>query len=366
MNYTHIASAEIKNTPAMKLIKVKKSRVEEIDFNNIPFGKIFSDHMFVVDYKNGEWINPLIRPYGTIEMSPAISALHYGQAIFEGMKAYKDTEGRVKVFRPLDNFYRLNTSAKRMCMPEISKKMFMEALTSLLSLDAAWVPNIDGCALYIRPVMFATTAEIKVKSSTEFKFVILTCPVGPYYSEPVKVLIEDYYSRAMQGGVGNAKAAGNYGAALYPASLAQAKGYHQLIWTDSIEHRYIEESGTMNIMFIIDGKLVTPSLETNTILPGVTRESVITLAKERGIQVEERRVSVDEVIEGLKTGKLTEAFGTGTAATIITIAIISSKGIDYKLPAATPESKSSILLKDLNDIRAGKIKDTHNWMFQIT
>ena len=349
----------------IEVVETSASRVASIDFDNIPFGKIFSDHMFVVDYKDGEWKNPIVQPFGPLEMSPAISALHYGQAIFEGMKAYRSDDDNILLFRPLDNFNRLNKSAHRMCMPELPEELFMGGLNTLLSLDKDWVPSSEGCSLYIRPFMFATTAEIKVKTSDEFKFVILTCPVGPYYPEPVRVLIQRKFSRACEGGVGFAKAAGNYGAALYPAKLAQDKGYHQLIWTDAKEHKYIEESGTMNIVFRLDDVLVTPPLGFNTILPGITRDSVLTLARDMGIEIVERSVEVNEIVEACKTGRLKEAFGTGTAATVAHVDAIGFEEVDYKLPDVTEDSFSSRLLYKLNSIRIGREKDPYGWVVNL-
>ncbi|HHZ65729.1 MAG TPA: branched-chain amino acid aminotransferase [Flavobacteriales bacterium] len=349
----------------IEVIKAAFSRVDDVDFDNIPFGKIFSDHMFVVDFLENEWMQPTIMPYGNLEMSPAISALHYGQAIFEGMKAYKGADGRVRIFRPFDNIKRMNKSAERMCMAQIPESLFMDGLTQMLSMDSEWVPSQQGCSLYIRPVMFATTAEIKVKTADQFKFVILTCPVGPYYPHPVKVVIEEHYSRAAEGGVGSVKAAGNYGAALYPAKLAQEKGFDQLLWTDAKDHKYIEESGTMNVIFVLGNKLVTPSLEKNTILSGITRDSVLTLAKELDIEVEERKILVEEIIDGCKTGELKEAFGAGTAATIAPIDLISYEGIDFYLPSVDANSISSVLLKMLTDIRVGKSADTYDWMHLV-
>jgi len=360
-----MATSNTENSVGIKISKREHSRVEQVDFNNIPFGKVFSDHMFVVDFKDGEWGNPEIRPFGNLSMSPAISALHYGQAIFEGMKAYKDLNGDVKIFRPHDNFKRFNKSAERMCMPAVPEALFTDALHSLLALDSAWVPPVDGCALYIRPVMFATTAEIKVRTADEFKFAILTCPVGPYYPEPVRVVIETHYARAMEGGIGFAKAAGNYGAALYPAKQAQDKGYDQLIWTDAKEHKYIEESGTMNIMFLIDGRLHTPSLETNTILEGITRDSVIKIARSKGIEVVERRILVEEIVDYCRSGECAEAFGVGTAATIAPIATIGYNGEDFDLAPIGDDSVSSMLLNELSGIRTGKVHDDFGWMVPI-
>lgn len=355
----------VDNQIEMDIIKTDASRIATVDFDNIPFGKIFSDHMFMVDYKDGKWLTPQIRPYGNLVMSPAISALHYGQAIFEGLKAYRSDEGKVLVFRPLDNFNRLNRSAERMCMPAFPEDLFMGALETLLVMDREWVPSVEGCSLYIRPVMFATTAEIKVKPAEDFKFVILTCPVGPYYPEPVRVLIQQKFSRACEGGVGFAKAAGNYGAALYPAKLAQDKGYHQLIWTDAKEHKYIEESGTMNIIFRLGDTLVTPPLEFNTILPGITRDSVIALARNKGIQVDERSITVDEIVDACKSGLLKEAFGVGTAATIAQIETIGYNGTDFKLHDINEHSYSSILLETLTSLRIGRAEDPYGWVYTI-
>lgn len=365
MEIADMTTSSTENSVSIKISKSEETRVSGVDFNNIPFGKVFSDHMFIVEYKDGQWNNPEIRPFGNLSLSPAISALHYGQAIFEGMKAYKDAQGNVKVFRPESNFERFNRSAERMCMPAVPRELFMEALNSLLTLDSAWVPPVDGCALYIRPVMFATTAEIKVRTADEFVFAILTCPVGPYYPEPVRVIIETHFARAMEGGIGYAKAAGNYGAALYPAKLAQEKGYDQLIWTDAKEHKYIEESGTMNIMFVIDGKLHTPSLETHTILEGITRDSVIKLARSKGLEVLERKILVEEIVDYCRSGECTEAFGIGTAATIAPIAAIGYEGEDFELAPVTENSVSKMLMDELSGIREGKIRDENGWMVPI-
>jgi len=365
MEIVDMPTSSTENSVEIKISKTEHSRVQGVDFHNIPFGKVFSDHMFVVDFKDGQWLNPEIRPFGNLSMSPAISALHYGQAIFEGMKAYKDVNGAVKVFRPMDNFNRFNRSAERMCMPAVPEDLFMDALNTLLSLDSAWVPSVDGCALYIRPVMFATTAEIKVRTADEFKFAILTCPVGPYYPDPVRVVIETHYARAMEGGIGFAKAAGNYGAALYPAQQAQNKGYDQLIWTDAKEHKYIEESGTMNIMFLIDGKLHTPSLETNTILEGITRDSIIKIASSKGIEVLERRILIEEVVDYCRSGECTEAFGLGTAATVAPITTIGYNGEDFDLPPLDSDSVATMLMDELSGIRTGKIRDDYGWMVPI-
>lgn len=344
--------------------KIAKSKISQIDFDNILFGRQFSDHMFVMDYKDGKWTDAKILPYQNLPMSPATHSLHYGQSIFEGMKAYKNEKGEVFLFRPEENFKRLNSSAERMCMPQISKDIFFEALTTLLKLDHEWIPAKSGSSLYVRPFMFATDEFIGVKPSETYRFIILTCPVSTYYTEPVRVKIETVYSRACEGGVGRAKAAGNYGGALYPARLGQQEGYHQLVWTDAKEHKFIEESGTMNIMFMMNDKLITPPTS-GTILPGITRASVLTIARDWGMNVEETSVHVDEVINSLKKGSLKEAFGTGTAATIAHIKEIGYRNKKYTLNDVKDDYFSMKVSRYLEDLRKGKEKDKYNWRYQI-
>ena len=355
----------IETSLLIKTTVATHSRINEINATNLPFGKYFSDHMFVCEYVEGEWQNFRIMPYGPLPMSPSISALHYGQAIFEGMKAHKTDEGVVQIFRPLENHKRLNISAHRMCMPEIPENIFMEGLFQLLRLDINWVLKDEGCSLYIRPVMFAIDEALGVKTSGSYRFVIMTSPVGPYYKDPVRMKIETKYARACEGGVGFTKAAGNYGVSLYPAKNAQQEGYTQVIWTDVKEHLYIEEAGMMNVMFMIGNTLITPTINGNTILAGVTRDSLITLARDWNIKVEERKVSVKEVVDGIDSDNLIEAFGVGTAATVALISTIGYNGKDYSIPAATPESFSNKAAKHINSIRKGRTKDAHNWMVKI-
>jgi branched-chain amino acid aminotransferase len=297
-------------------------------------------------------------------MAPASSVIHYGQSIFEGLKAYKDKNGQTTVFRPTANSQRLNKSAERMCIPEVPEELFMSALTELLKLDEQWIPSKTGTALYIRPFVFAMDDYIGIKPSDTYRFMIITCPVGGYYSEPVKVKIETEYTRAAEGGTGFAKAAGNYAGSLYPARLAQKKGYHQLIWTDAKEHKYIEESGTMNIMFVIGDTLITPEIG-STILKGITRDSVLTIARDWGMKVEERKVTVAEVVAAAKDGLLKEAFGAGTAATIAHICLIHHDGTDYELPVVENREFSNKVLTTLDNIKAGKEEDKHNWLYTI-
>lgn len=348
----------------IRVEKTGHSRLPEVDIYNTKFGHRFSDHMFVADFKDGEWRDSRIVPFEKILMSPATSVLHYGQAIFEGMKAYKTDKGEVLLFRPWDNAERFNRSATRLCMPTVPKELFMEALSRLISLDNAWIPASDGSSLYIRPVMFSTDEFIGVKPSDSYKFIIISSPSGVYYKEPIRVKVETHYTRACEGGTGSAKAAGNYAASLYPAKLGQQKGYHQLIWTDAKEHKYIEESGTMNVMFVIGDTLVTPALH-DSILAGITRDSVLTIARDWGMKVEERKISVDEIIDAHKNGTLKSAFGVGTAATIIQIITICHNGVDYQLPPVEQREFSNKVSKYLNEIRRGKTTDKFGWMMKL-
>ncbi|WP_423146769.1 branched-chain amino acid aminotransferase [Rubrolithibacter danxiaensis] len=352
------------DTLDIKINRTNASRLQETDFNDIGFGKIFSDHMFVADYADGQWKNFEIIPYGNLSLSPAISVLHYGQAFFEGLKAYKHADGKVALFRPYKNAERFNRSAERLSMPALPEDIFVQSIASLVDTDRVWIPTELGTSLYIRPFMFATDPYLGVRPSLTYKYIVLTGPAGAYYSANLKVKIETNYSRASEGGFGFAKAAGNYAGSLLPASEAVKEGFDQLIWTDSKEHAYIEELGTANIMFMLDGKLVTPSTR-DTILKGVTRDTITILARSWDIEVEERRVSVAEIIEGLKTGKVTEAFGVGTAATITKIASISYEGTQYNLPDPDNAEFSNKALAALNDIRYGLKPDPFGWNYAV-
>lgn len=343
--------------------KVTQSRVAEIDFHNIDFAKQYSDHMFIADYYDGQWQDFRIEPYSKIEISPANPAIHYGQSIFEGLKAYKNPAGEVLIFRPMMNYHRMNKSAVRMVMPTIDEEIYVEGMRELISLDSNWVPDIEGTSLYIRPFMFATDEYIGIRSSDTFRFMIITCPVGAYYSQPVKVKIEEHYTRAAKGGTGFAKTAGNYAAALYPSYEAMKDGYNQLIWTDGQTHQYIEESGTMNLAFVINDALVTAPVG-DTILDGITRDSVIELAKDWGMQVEIRPIAVNEIIEGIESGAVQEAFGIGTAATIANIEMIGFRDKHYHLDLSKAEFSAKVLTA-LNEIRYGKVEDKFGWNFAI-
>ena len=344
--------------------RVAQSRLAQVDFSDLGFGKYYADHMFVMQYSGGQWHTPRIAPFGDLMMSPATSALHYGQALFEGLKAYRNEAGEVLLFRPDANAQRLNASAQRLAMPALPEEYFISGLQQLLALDKDWIPSAAGHSLYIRPFMFATDAYVGVRPSETYTFIIFTSPVGVYYNKPVKVKVETHYTRAPKGGMGYAKAAGNYAAALLPTALAQQEGYDQLLWTDGSAHEYFEESGTMNAMFVMDGKLITPATS-DSILKGVTRDSVLKLAQQMGIPTEERPVSVKEVIEAAQTGRLQEAFGVGTAATIAPIAVIGCEGTDYALPDMATRTVAPRIHQALDDIKTGKTTDTFGWVMKI-
>ena len=339
----------------------KNSRLPQVNWNKLPFGRLFSDHMFTMDYKNGKWSDMSVIPYGNISLSPANSALHYGQSCFEGMKAHRNINGDIALFRPFENAKRFNQSNNRMCMPEIDEKLFVNAIMELLAIDHQWVPENLNHSLYIRPFIFATDPYIGIKPSENYKFMIFTCPVGAYYSDPVSVKIETNFSRAVQGGTGSAKAAGNYAAALYPAMLAAKEGFRQLIWTDAIEHKYIEEAGTMNVIFIINNALVTP-ISGDTILNGITKKSVLEIAKDWGIEIQERKIEVEEILNALKSGSLTEAFGAGTAATIAPISNISLNGENFIIPESRPDHFHAKVLDYLSKYKRGEVQDKFNWL----
>lgn len=342
----------------------KNSRLKDVDLDNIPFGKLFSDHMLNCEYKDGKWSDIQIESYKPILLSPATSAIHYGQSVFEGLKAYKHSNGDAYIFRPYDNFRRLNQSAERMCMPALPEEIFIDGLKELIRLDKDWIPTSEGSALYIRPFIFATDEFLGIKPSDNYKYMVFTCPVGAYYPEPISVKIETKYVRAFKGGAGYAKAAGNYGAALYPAYLQQQKGYRQLIWTDGVEFSSIQESGTMNIFFVIDGKVITPIAD-GTILEGITRNSVIQILKDHGVEVEERKITVDEVLQSHSKGILEEVFGTGTAATIAHIIKIGHDNGDIELPPMEERKISNLVYDQLEGIKFGKYPDKYNWLFKV-
>jgi branched-chain amino acid aminotransferase len=351
-------------TTSIPVQRVAKSRIKEVDFNNLEFGKYIADHMVMADFKDGKWHEPAIVPFGDILMSPAMLSLHYGQAVFEGMKAFYMNDGNINIFRPQKHHARFNRSLDRMCMPQISEETFLQSLRALIELDREWIPNAEGSSFYIRPFMFAYEARLGVKVADHFKFMIINSPVAAYQAKPYRLKVESTYVRTAEGGTGFAKCAGNYGGAFYPTQIAREEGFDQILWTDHKEHKYIDEVGMMNVMFVINGKLVTPKL-TTAILDGVTRDTILTLAKDMGVTVEERRVSIDEIETGLKDGSITEAFGTGTAAVVAPIAVIQIKGNDLTIPVAGPDSFQLRAKKKLNDIRMGAEPDKHGWNYII-
>jgi branched-chain amino acid aminotransferase len=352
------------DTLDIKITQTPHSRLQETDFTDLPFGRTFSDHMLLADYADGEWKNFEILPYGEISLSPAISALHYGQAFFEGLKAYKHADGQVSVFRPDKNAIRFNKSAERLCMPALPEEMFVQSIAAIVDLDRDWIPSQANHAMYIRPAMFATDPFLGVQPSATYKYMVLTGPVGPYFSKTLRVKIETNFTRAAEGGMGYAKAAGNYAGAMLAAREAAKEGFDQMIWTDAKDHKYIEEMGAANVMFVLNGTLVTPSTR-DTILDGVTRDTVLTLAREWGMPVEERRVSVAEILEGAKNGKLTDAFGAGTAATIAPVGSITHDGEEYFLVDPKEREFSQKVLKTLDSIRYGAVADTHGWNYMV-
>jgi len=344
----------------MKCTLTKKSRLSTINFSELLFGRVFSDHMLVCNYNKGSWQEPEILPYGPISMRPGAQVLHYGQSVFEGMKAFKNTENDILFFRKEENFNRLNASAKRMSIPLLPKDIFMNGIKELLRIDRDWCKAEDGFSLYIRPFIFASAECIKASSSSEFTFMIITSPTMNYYPNFIDLVIEEKFSRAARGGVGAAKAAGNYAASFYPTKLANSNGFTQVIWTDSVERKYIEECGTMNIWFRINNKLITPALS-DSILAGITRDSIIKLALESNIEVEERLISVEEIIDASNKGYLKEVFGSGTAVTIVSVQSITYRNQKLLIPVQS-NSFANNLKKELQDIQYGKVEDRYNWI----
>lgn len=347
----------------IKIEKSTSSRRSEVSFEELEFGKIFSDHMLVCEFKNGSWGDVSIQPYEELKYPLSLHALHYGQAAFEGLKAYRQLDGEVALFRPEKNYERLNRSAVRLNMPEVPEEAFMEGLKQLIKLDSSWVPDTEGMSLYVRPFLFSSSQFIAARPSEEYTFAIITSPVGPYYPGAVKVKIEQEFTRSATGGIGFTKAAGNYGGAFYPTAKAKEKGFTQIIWTDHKNHQLIEESGTMNIMFRIGDTMRTPPLS-DRILAGITRESILDLLREWGEVVEERPITVDEVVYAARNGYLQEAFGMGTAAVVSPISGIGYNEELFEVP--TPEDGMGMKIrKALNDIRVGRSEDTHNWMVRV-
>ncbi|MCH1548201.1 MAG: branched-chain amino acid aminotransferase [Flavobacteriaceae bacterium] len=347
----------------MKIEKIKESRINTIDFKNLDFGGVFTDHMYSCDFIDGEWINSEITPYKPITVSPASRVFHYGQACFEGMKAFKDNDDKTWLFRPVDNYERITKSSKRLAMPEFPKDLFFNALHNLLKIDADWIKPGLGNSLYIRPFIFASEGTINATEAKEYKFMIICAPASSYYSGEVRVKIEKSFSRAAKGGVGYAKAAGNYAAQFYPTILAKNEGYQQIIWTDSSTHEYIEEAGTMNLFFRIGDKLITAPTS-DSILDGITRKSLIQIARDENIDVEIRPLLVSELIDAANNGSLLEIFGSGTAVVVLPILGFGYKNNKYELPIKE-NSWANLLKNKLNNIQYNLSKDPYGWTIEV-
>lgn len=343
---------------------VSKSRISEVDFDNLGFGKVFSDHMFVSDYSDGQWHDHRIVPVEKMDIHPANMALHYGQSIFEGLKASKDQDGTPMLFRADKNIERLNLSAIRMCMPEFPFEILLDAMKLLVSIEKDWIPTAPGASLYLRPFMFATDEYLGVAASSTYKLVILACPSGIYYSKPIRLLAEDHYVRAVKGGVGEAKTAGNYAASLYPAKMAREKGFDQILWLDAIYNKYVQEVGTMNIFFVLKGNKVMTPAEDGAILKGVTRNSLIQILESRGYEVVEKLISIDEIMDEYAQGNLVEMFGAGTAAVVTNVSELTYKDKNITFDESNWELSNS-LKNTINELRTGKIEDTFNFTIRI-
>lgn len=347
----------------MKIEKTSASKLNHVDFENLSFGSVFTDHMFVCNYKEGQWQTPEVLPYQPLSFEPSMSVLHYGQAVFEGMKAYKDEGGKVWLFRPDENFKRINRSSVRLQIPKFPKEYFFEGLKTLLKIDNDWIKPGFGNSLYIRPFVFSSQAGVQASPAKEYMFIIICCPVKAYYGGEVNVLIAEEYSRAADGGIGFTKAAGNYAAQFYPTALAQEQGYQQIVWTDAKSHEYLEEAGTMNIFFRIGDKLLTAPTN-DRILDGVTRKSVIQIAKDAGIEVDVRPIKISEIVAASKNNSLKEMFGSGTAVVINPIKSFGYQGVNYKLPEIV-DPIASKLKEQIMSIQYNLTSDPHGWRFEV-
>lgn len=350
-------------------ITLAKQLKQKPDFSALGFGKYFTDHMLIMRYDEaqGGWGEPEIIPYSDFTLNPASCVLHYGQGIFEGLKAYKDSEGKITMFRPRDNFERMNKSAERLCMATLDIDVVLDALKELIILEKDWIPTGKGTSLYIRPFMIADEAFLGVHPSKKYIFAIILSPVGSYYAnglEPVKIYVEDTLTRASQGGTGEAKCLGNYAASLLAAEKAKKLGYEQVLWLDGAEKKYVEEVGSMNMFFVIDGTVVTPMLD-GSILPGITRDSVIKILKENGYKVEERHVSLEEVLKANEKGTLTEAFGTGTAAVISPVGLIGYKDQKFTVGDGNMGKISAWLYDTVTGIQTGRLPDPYGWVYKV-
>ncbi|KVV14864.1 branched-chain amino acid aminotransferase [Flavobacterium sp. TAB 87] len=350
-------------TNKIEITKATATKINEVDFDNLSFGAVFTDHLFECDFKNGAWQKPVIKPYAPFLLDPSAKVFHYGQAIFEGMKAYKDEADSIWLFRPDENFKRFNTSAVRMAMPEIPEDVFMGGLNELLKIDAKWVQKGNGSSMYIRPFMIATGPGVVANPSDEYKFMILLSPAQAYYAGEVKVIVAEHYSRAANGGIGAAKAAGNYAGQFYPTNLANKEGFQQIIWTDDATHTKLEEAGTMNVFFRINDTLLTAPVS-ERILDGITRKSLLAMAEKEGLKTDVRSVLVSELVEAAKDGSLKEIFGAGTAAVISPIKGFSYKNEYYELPKSE-DSYAALLKEKLTSLQNKLSEDTFGWTVKV-
>ena len=349
---------------AVHIDRVVSSRVREVDFATVPFSSVFSDHMFSAEFQAGRWSDGIIQPYGPIPLDPSVSALHYGISVFEGMKAHNSPDGRPILFRPRDNALRFQRSAARLAMPAVPESLFLDGIHELVRLDAAWIPPSDIGALYIRPILFSVDTSLRVKPADRYKFIIFTFPFGAYFSSPVDVLVTERYVRAFPGGTGDTKPAGNYAAALLADQEAREAGFGSVMWLDALEHRYVEECGVMNVFVVIGDDVLTPPLS-GTILPGITRDSVITLLRGMGYRVKEQRLAIDELVQSYKRGELRECFGTGTAATVSHIRRIRHKDQDLALPPIEERKVGPAVRERLLGVMTGRDPDPYGWVESI-
>jgi branched-chain amino acid aminotransferase len=347
----------------LRIQKVSHSRLPEVDFDNLGFGNVFSDHMFTLDYAGGRWQNAQIVPYGPITLDPAVASLHYGQSVFEGLKAFRGGDGVIRVFRPDMNAKRLNGSCQRLCIPILDREIVLEAIRQLVQLDQDWIPHKRGQSLYIRPIVFGSEAHLDVRPSQRFKLIIMTSPVRTYYmsnSVGVGLKVQEKFTRAAPGGTGFAKTAGNYAASLLPGHMAREAGFDQALWLDGAEHRYVEEVGQMNIFFRFGDKIITPALR-GTILPGVTRDSVLTLLKDQGYSVEERLIEIEEIIQAIRSGELREAFGAGTAAVVMPVSRLGYRDETFAIGNGSSGELTQDLYEAITAIQFGETEDRYGW-----
>ena len=352
----------------IKFIPANTIKAKPADESKLGFGRLFTDYMFIMNYdpENG-WHNPRVQPYQNFDMDPACLVLHYGQTIFEGMKAYRREDGGIQLFRPRDNFRRMNKSADRLCIPQFDVEMAMDGLVKLLEVEKDWVPHSSGASLYIRPTIIATDVRLGVHASNTYAMYIILSPSGAYYAaglDPVGIYVEDQYVRAVRGGMGFAKTAGNYAASIKAGMVAEEKGYAQVLWLDGVEHKYVEEVGSMNMMFKIGGKVVTPELN-GSILAGITRDSIMTLARDMGYEVEERRVAIQEIFDDADNGTLEEAFGTGTAAVVSPVKALCMDGREITIGDGSIGPLTQKLYDTLTGIQYGRLPDTHDWVVRL-